>query len=596
MPSLEPRGCRLLAPPATGVQPPRSDCSPPRAIPALPRSSAGPGAPRAPARLESSFSVEAILARPDPRWPAASPLSVPPGAAAGLWTAPPRPPVRILPGACPGTGQSAYLSAGLDLPCPQHPGLRLRAAHFCGLQGLGVTGLDLAHCLGLWGPRNWTPVQDLQDTERSQKRVRTMFNLEQLEELEKVFAKQHNLVGKKRAQLAAQLNLTENQGKGLFATQLIRKGETIFVEQPLVAAQFLWNALYRYRACDHCLRALEKAEENAQRLTGKPGQVLPHPDLCTVRKDLHQNCPHCQVMYCSAECRLAAAEQYHQVLCPGPSQDDPLHPLNKLQEAWRSVHYPPETASIMLMARMVATVKQAKDKDRWIRLYSQFCNKTANEEEEIVHKLLGDKFKGQLELLRRLFTEALYEEALSQWFTPDGFRSLFALVGTNGQGIGTSSLSQWVHACDALELKPQDREQLDAFIDQLYKDIEAATGEFLNCEGSGLFVLQSCCNHSCVPNAETSFPENNFLLHVTALEDIKPGEEICISYLDCCQRERSRHSRHKILRENYLFVCSCPKCLAEADEPNMTSEEEEDEEEEEGEPEAAELGDEMTDV
>ena len=31
-------------------------------------------------------------------------------------------------------------------------------------------------------------------------------------------------------------------------------------------------------------------------------------------------------------------------------------------------------------------------------------------------------------------------------------------------------------------------------------------------------------NHSCVPNAETSFPENNFLLHVTALEDIKPGE------------------------------------------------------------------------
>ena len=39
---------------------------------------------------------------------------------------------------------------------------------------------------------------------------------------------------------------------------------------------------------------------------------------------------------------------------------------------------------------------QAKDKDRWIRLFSQFCNKTANEEEEIVHKLLGDKFKVRL--------------------------------------------------------------------------------------------------------------------------------------------------------------------------------------------------------
>lgn len=124
-------------------------------------------------------------------------------------------------------------------------------------------------------------------------------------------------------------------------------------------------------------------------------------------------------------------------------------------------------------------------------------------------------------------------------------------------------------------------------------------------------------NHSCIPNAETSFPDNNFLLHLTALEDIEAGEvrqtrageaggslpspqtpalylficpatgqfpgwgefqpsstelpldpafprgfwggsqpgpfsfcsqEICISYLDCCQRERSRHSRNKILR------------------------------------------------
>lgn len=72
-------------------------------------------------------------------------------------------------------------------------------------------GLELAHHPGLWGPPDWALAKDLQDTERPQKRVRTMFNLEQLEELEKVFAKQHNLVGKNRAQLAARLNLTENQ-------------------------------------------------------------------------------------------------------------------------------------------------------------------------------------------------------------------------------------------------------------------------------------------------------------------------------------------------------------------------------------------------
>lgn len=72
---------------------------------------------------------------------------------------------------------------------------------------------------------------------------------------------------------------------------LPRKGQT----WPLLSRHLYCHVWLSPSACDHCLRALEKAEENAQRLTGKPGQVLPHPELCTVRKDLHQNCPHCQV-------------------------------------------------------------------------------------------------------------------------------------------------------------------------------------------------------------------------------------------------------------------------------------------------------------
>ncbi|XP_064811928.1 histone-lysine N-trimethyltransferase SMYD5-like [Oncorhynchus masou masou] len=252
-----------------------------------------------------------------------------------------------------------------------------------------------------------------------------------------------------------------------------------------------------------------------------------------------------------------------------------------------SMHYPPETSSIMLMARMVATVKQAQDKCCWQKLFFQFCSRAANEEEEIAHKLLGEKFQGHLTLLQTLFTTALYNDHLNMWFTPEGFLTLFALVGTNEQGIGTSSLSQWLHACDALELTSQQREQLDSFIDQLYKDIERAefdlspqTGDFLNCETSGLFLLQSSCNHSCIPKAEASFPNNNFLLHLSALSDISPGEEICISYLDCCQCDRSCHSRQKILRENYLFVCSCPKCDSQMDELDLTSSSSDDMEEE----------------
>jgi len=47
------------------------------------------------------------------------------------------------------------------------------------------------------------------------------------------------------------------------------------------------------------------------------------------------------------------------------------------------------------------------------------------------------------------------------------------------------------------------------------------------------------------------------------------------------------------LRENYLFICSCPKCVAQVDDPDLTSE---DEEEIEADAESAELEDEMTDV
>lgn len=124
-----------------------------------------------------------------------------------------------------------------------------------------------------------------------------------------------------------------------------------------------------------------------------------------------------------------------------------------------------------------------------------------------------------------------------------------------------SSLSQWVHACDALQLPAQQREQLDSFIDQLYKDVEKGrvlsllcsyitvnnfclhwiellyhsvfhvwihvlncalirklghfsfsllcveTGDFLNCEGSGLFLLQSSCE--CRRCSDVTSPAQN---------------------------------------------------------------------------------------
>lgn len=96
----------------------------------------------------------------------------------------------------------------------------------------------------------------------------------------------------------------------------------------------------------------------------------------------------------------------------------------------------------------------------------------------------------------------------------------------------------------------------------------------MNSEGSGLYVTQSKLNHSCYPNAEARFPYSNYIVAVTATKDIQPGEEICISYVDECFLERSRHTRQKFLAENYLFICKCIKCESQADDPDITSAEE----------------------
>lgn len=377
--------------------------------------------------------------------------------------------------------------------------------------------------------------------------------------------------------------VNSNKGKGLFACQEFTKGDVIFEEVPLVSSQFLWNEFYKYHACEFCLKSLETAEKMARRLASIPTLTLPQSQNCLVRPEFQVHCPHCQVTYCSKECQTMAWNQYHRTLCMGPSRGDESHPLGTLQAAWRNIHFPPESCSIMLLTKMIAMVKQANDPAAVLKTFSQFTNSTVNEEQQIMHKLLGSKFRAQLETLRSLVMQTLYDEQIPQWFTSEGFQSLFALIGRNGQGIGTSSISVWCQNCDAMDIPADERASLDDFIDQLYIDLEKESGTFLNCEGSGLYSMQSCCNHSCVPNAEVQFPHNCHKLQVVALENIAPGEEICVSYLDGCMLERSRHSRQKHLRDNYLFNCMCSKCQAQVGNPDVTSSEEEDEEDMEAE-------------
>lgn len=229
----------------------------------------------------------------------------------------------------------------------------------------------------------------------------------------------------------------------------------------------------------------------------------------------------------------------------------------------------------MIIPRILATIQQAPNKEEMLAHFLQFCHRTVNENTNLAHKMMGEKFVSQISLLHHLLVQAVPNAGIEQLLSLQGFHSLLAMIGTNGQGVGTSAVSQWVTRSSELPLSENDKKQLDEFIDKLYEDMDKQSGNFLNNEGVALFSLQSACNHSCIPNAEPTYLHNNSRLSLVALQDIQPGEEICISYLDDCNLERSRHSRQKELMENYLFLCKCSKCEEQIHDPDVTSDEDE---------------------
>lgn len=352
----------------------------------------------------------------------------------------------------------------------------------------------------------------------------------------------------------------------------------ILEEKPLVAAQFLWNKQCGYSACDHCLAALETASDNLRRLTKDPDVAVPHPEFDVVDTSSQVECPHCQLRYCSVGCREEASRLHHQLLCLGPGQRNELHPSNILDELWKNSHFPPETATIHLVTRILAMIRLNPEFRTQLGIFSQGSK---SDDGRLVHKLFGDHFESRREEIRLAIGSFLHFEEVADFLTPDGFATLLTLIGSNSQGIGTNSFTSWYRNFESSSLPEDEKTAIEAFVDEVYEKIEISTGtDFMNNEGAALYRLQSACNHSCDPNAEVTFPGNNDALALVALRDIEDGDEICISYLEECQRTRSRHSRQKQLRENYVFICECEKCEEEKHEPDVTSDEEEEEDEE----------------
>lgn len=59
-----------------------------------------------------------------------------------------------------------------------------------------------------------------------------------------------------------------------------------------------------------------------------------------------------------------------------------------------------------------------------------------------------------------------------QFKSLDIFKRLFALIGENGQGIGTSSFADWVKNISNLDLPTDEKLAADELIDEYYAQLE----------------------------------------------------------------------------------------------------------------------------
>ncbi|KZV33046.1 histone-lysine N-methyltransferase ASHR1-like [Dorcoceras hygrometricum] len=74
--------------------------------------------------------------------------------------------------------------------------------------------------------------------------------------------------------------------------------------------------------------------------------------------------------------------------------------------------------------------------------------------------------------------------------------------------------------------------------------------------GTGLYPVISIINHSCLPNSVLVFEGR--LAVVRAVQHIPKGTEVLISYIETAG---STVTRQKALKEQYLFSCTCSRCI-----------------------------------
>ncbi|XP_020503081.1 N-lysine methyltransferase SMYD2-B [Labrus bergylta] len=77
--------------------------------------------------------------------------------------------------------------------------------------------------------------------------------------------------------------------------------------------------------------------------------------------------------------------------------------------------------------------------------------------------------------------------------------------------------------------------------------------------GTAVYPDVALINHSCLPSVIVTY--NGTSAEIRAVKDMKPGDEVLISYIDLLYPTDDRNNR---LRESYYFTCDCKECKSKS--------------------------------
>ncbi|ORX67778.1 SET domain-containing protein [Linderina pennispora] len=303
------------------------------------------------------------------------------------------------------------------------------------------------------------------------------------------------------------------KGKGVFATQDMQPGSIVFEETP-----FAWyprwdtvGAAYHLDADHECQLCARSLDPTVVRTRVRPAK-----------------CASCGVKFCSSICKTEADMHFHKIEC---SKSNPafakLADFSRRQDQWGA-----PMGAVRALERVIMEFEQStrRGREAWagLKAFATVSQETIDE---------------------RRFGPAWFmyqEDRENKW------KASYKLMKS---ALCPPPAACGLTAFDRIPAKiKEEMLSYQGWLDLLGKYC-------LNDQNGGFYLLQSCFNHSCVPNCQVSHPNSGkYRAHIEILKPIKQGEEMFITYVN---PRDGVEARRKDLKDWYMFECSCTRCQKE---------------------------------